>query len=175
MAQGSNITQLGQTLHEIAKGHVKVQTCWATVKEIDWEAKTMTVIGVLDSLPFYNVLLGIGSFYRRPTIGTDCLIGMIENKDAATFLIDAESIDEAVYLSGESTFTILPDGFILKQGEVSFKQVLNDFQTQVGKLCDELNKVIVTIGTGPNVALITAIKQKITGEITDKTNQIFKA
>jgi hypothetical protein len=175
MANGSNISQLGQTLNNMAKSHVKVQTCWVTVQEVDWNEKTMTAIGLTDELPFYDVQLGVGSFYRKPAVGSMCLIGIIENQDAATFLIDAENVEEAVYTSGESEFTIKLDGFIIQRAGESFKTVLNDFQTQVGKLCEELAKVVVLIGTGPDLAAIAAIKQQVDGDIKDRFNTIFKA
>lgn len=170
---GSNLKRLKTALDERQKSFVKVQVRWATVTAVDWEAKTMTATGLLDDLPYHDVLLGTGSFYRKPVVGTDCLIGMIENQDAASFLIDAESIEEAAYFAGDSSYTIKESGFILKQGNESFKTVLNDFQKQVGKLCDELSKVIVAIGTGPNTVALQAIKEEITGSITHRTNQIF--
>jgi hypothetical protein len=175
MAKGSNILELARTLNRNAKGHVKVQTCWVTVQSVDWEAKTMTAVGMLDGLEFYNVLLGNGSQYRKPAVGSDCLVGLIENQEAATFLIDAEQLEEMVFISGDTSCTIKESGIILKNGDESFKEVLNDLETEVGKLCDELSKVVVMIGTGPNVVAIQAIKTKITGNIKNRTNQIFTA
>jgi hypothetical protein len=175
MAKGDNIKEFGKLLTKKIQGHVMVQTCWVTVQAVDWDAKTMTAVGLLDGLPYYNVLLGNGSHYRRPAVNTDCLIGIIQNQEAASFLIDAEQVEEFNWISGDSTCTINESGFILKQGNESFKQLLNDIETQVGKLCDELIKVKVTIGQGPNIVAIQAIKEKITGDIKTRTNQIFTA
>jgi len=175
MAAGSNIHELVLNMNSMAKSHVKLQTCWAKAESVDWEEKTMTAIGVTDELPFYDIQLGVGSLYRKPKIGTMCLIGLIENQDAAAYLIDADEIEEAIYKSGESELTIKLDGFIIKQGDESFKAVLNDFQTEVGKLCEELAKVVVLIGTGPDLAAIAAIKTMVDVTIKNRFNSIFIA
>lgn len=170
-----NLLELNAELNNMAKRHVKVQTCWATAKAIDWGKKTMTATAEIDGLDYFDVQLGVGSFYRKPKTGTMCLIGIIENQEAATFLIDCEELDEVVYTIADAELTINLSGYIIKKGNDSLKTVINDFQTEVGKLCDELNKVVVAIGTGPNVAAITAIKNKVTGDIKNRFNNIFTA
>lgn len=175
MSSANNITELCASLRQMNEDNRQIQTCWATANEIDWDAKTMTATAVVDDLPFYGVQLGVGSLYRRPKQGTMCLIGLVENQEAAAFLIDAEEIDEAVLMSGESSITIKTDGFSLTQGDESFKAVFNDLQTEIGKLCDEINKIMVAIGSGPNVATITALKQRVTVDLKNRFNQIFTA
>lgn len=92
--------ELAELIGGAGKRHVKVQTVWAIAKEVDWDGKKMIATGVADDLDFLNVRLGLGSIYRKPAVGTLCLLGLIENKDAATFLIDAEELEE---LSIETT------------------------------------------------------------------------
>ncbi|MEH0008008.1 MAG: hypothetical protein V6Z82_04740 [Flavobacteriales bacterium] len=174
MKKGKNIQDFGGLLSAHVQAHIKVQTHWCRVKEVTWDDKTFTCIGVADDLPFYNVSLGLGSFYRRPEKNSLCLIGVIENADTDAFLIDAEAFDKAVWQSGESELTIKKDGFVVKQGGESLKQVLNDWQTALYKLCEEVSKIVVSIGVTPNVAAIAEIKQQVQA-IKERLNGILIA
>ena len=138
---------------EKMKRQVKAQIVWAIVTSVDWAKKTMDTKSVVDGLELYDVLLGLGSFYRKPKIGTKCVLGILENKQGL-ILLDAEEFEEAVYSSGESEFTIKEDGFIIKQGDDSLKQVLGDFMTEV-------NKITVINGTSINVPAVAAIKNRL--------------
>jgi hypothetical protein len=91
-------------LNGMSKQSVKITTTWATVKSVNWEEKTMTAIGLLDDLEYHEVLLGLGSVFIKPIEGSDCLLGMIENKDAAQFLIMAEKVEEMLVNSEKITF-----------------------------------------------------------------------
>ncbi|MBX7204143.1 MAG: hypothetical protein K1X81_01850 [Bacteroidia bacterium] len=88
----------------MAKRQVKVTTAWVTVKAVDWDEKTMTATGLMDDLDYNDVLLGIGSVYTKPKQGTKALIGLIENQDAATFLIECEEVEEMLINSLQITF-----------------------------------------------------------------------
>ena len=174
MKKGKNIQEFGELLNKNVSKQVKVQTHWCEVSEVNWDEKTMTAIGIQDDLPFNNVQLGLGSFYRKPKTDTLCLIGIIANQEASAFLIDAEAIEEAVWISGGSELTIKEEGFIVKQGSESLKTVLNDWQAEFGKLCDEINKIVVAIGVSPNVPVITQIKTKVNTQIKNRLNNILK-
>jgi hypothetical protein len=148
------IDEFQRLLKEQQKGAVNPQLIWATVEAVDWNAKTMTAKSVVDGLEYYNVLLGLGSFYRKPPIGTKCLLGVLGNKAAATFLIEAEAFEEEIYKSGTTEFTIKETGFIIKQGDESLKTILNDFITEV-------NKIVVVQGRTIDVAAVTLIKNRL--------------
>ncbi len=155
------------------QGLVPVQTHWAEALEVDWQQKTMKAVAVKNKVPFYGVSLGLGGLYRKPKPGSLCLIGIVENQAGDSFLIDAEKVEEFAYKSGDSAFTIKEKGFIVKQGGESLKEVLNDWQQQFGKLCDELAKVVVSIGVSPNVPAITKIKAEVKEKIQKRLNQIL--
>lgn len=127
---------------------------WATVKEVDWDKKDMTATSISDGLDYYEVPLGVGTFYRRPVVGSKVLLGILEGKKAAAVLLDAEDVEELVYTSGESVFTIKKEGYIIKQGNESLRDCLNDF-------IDECNKIIVVNGTSINVPAVEAIKERL--------------
>ena len=140
---------LGQRIREL----IPIQTSWAIVKSVDWEKKTMTATGLIDDLDNFDVLLGIGAEFRKPKVGTKCLIGIIGNSPNS-FLIEADELEEIFYKTGESEFTINDQGFIIKHADESIKAVLND-------MIDEVNKIIVINGTTINVAAMEVIKQRL--------------
>lgn len=96
------IRKLAKSIQEAGKKHVLVQTAWVTVKSVDWGKKTMVATGVVDDLDYHDVLLGIGSIYTKPKKGCKCLIGLIENKDGAAFLIDCEKAEEILINGGDN-------------------------------------------------------------------------
>lgn len=155
----SALEEFTRLLKQSQKSAVHPQLVWAKVKSVDWEAKTMTAENIVDGLDYYEVLLGLGSFYRKPKIGSKCLLGILGNNTSASFLIDAEQFEEAVYTSANSEFTIKEAGFIVKQGNESLKDIFND-------MIDELNKIRVIQGRTINVAAMTKIKQRLNTVLT---------
>jgi hypothetical protein len=150
----NELNEFERLLYERNKAAVKAQIIWATVKSVDWDAKTMTATGIVDGLDYYDVSLGLSSFYRKPKINTKCRLGILENKSAASFLIDAEQFEEGIFTSGLSQFTIKETGFIIKQGDESLRDVFND-------MIDELNKILVIQGNTIDVAAMMQIKQRL--------------
>ncbi len=139
---------------EQSKDFVKPQIVWGTVKSVDWSSKTMTATSVVDELDYFNVLLGLGSVYRKPKVGSKCLLGVIQNHASATFLIECEDFEQIQVKSNDSEFTIDQSGFTIKKGEEDLKSVLTDFM-------NEVSKIVVLQGTTVNVAAITTIKQRL--------------
>jgi len=166
------LDEFAKLLQHSAKKHVNPQVVWAKVESVDWSKKTMEVKSIVDGLAYYDVLLGLGSFYRKPKQRTKCVIAKIENSDA-TILIDAEEFEEGIFTSGDSQFTIKEDGFIIKQGGDSLKDVWNDFFAEFKNLSGELKKVVVSIGVTPNVAAIVAIEQTVETQIKHSLNKIL--
>jgi len=158
--KGREIEAFGGLMDTLIKGNAKIQTHYAYVTEVDWEAKTATVKGLLDDLEFYDVRLGLGALYVKPIVGSKCLIGLILNNDAQTFLIDAEELEEFNWTTGQSNMVIKPEGFVIKKANENLKAVLNDFITEV-------SKIIVIQGVTINVAALTAIKQRLNTILTD--------
>ncbi|HCY81545.1 MAG TPA: hypothetical protein DHV22_08075 [Xanthomarina gelatinilytica] len=156
------------------KQAIAIQTAYAICKDVDWEKKTMTAIGQSDDLEYYNVRLGNGSIVKKPKPGTLCLIGLIENQAANSFLVDAAEIEEIIITSGETEFTIKEDGFIVKQDGESLKTVLNDLIDKINELNQEVQKIIVIQGTSPSVPDLTQLVLDKT-EIKTRLNTILIA
>ena len=148
------LDEFTRLLKEQGKSVVKPQMIWAKVKTVDWAAKTMTAEDVVDGLDYYAVLLGIGGIYQKPKVGAKCVLGILGNKAAATFLIEAENIEETIFTNRSTIFEIKENGFVIHQNKESLKEVLND-------LIDEVNKIVVINGNTINVAKMLAIKQRL--------------
>lgn len=114
MSKSNNITELGKVFNERTQALINVQTHWAIVKEVDWDKKTMTATGLVDDCDFFDVNLGIGSIFTKPIVGSNCLIGIINNNIADAFLLQSEQI-ELIELVDKTGFKI-----ILNNGKMSF-------------------------------------------------------
>ena len=89
-----SLDKLKQTLSELQNKNTPTQTVWVEVKEVDWDEKTMVALGIDDELEYYDVLLGLGSVDVKPKVGSNCLIGFINNSETLPFLIMAEVVEE---------------------------------------------------------------------------------
>lgn len=147
------ISEFNKLISQRIRELIPTQTAWATAKEVDWDKKTMTATGVVDELDFHNVLLGLGADYKKPKIGTKCLIGIVGNS-ANAFLIAADEVEEILIVSGESQLTVKETGFIVKHADENLKIIFSD-------MIDEINKIIVVNGTSINVAAMKAIKERL--------------
>ena len=172
MKKGDNLTELNKVLDEKTKKLIDVQTHWCNAKLINWEKKTMTATGLVDDLDFFDVNLGVGSVYKKPKIKTKCLIGIINNNIADAFLIECDEVEEIAFKSGNSEFIIKENGFIVKQGGESLKQVLNDFFALKNQLNTEIQKIVVSIGVSPNVPALAQIANQ-TNQIKQRLNNIL--
>jgi hypothetical protein len=165
------LAEFASLIKKKAKGQVPIQTEWVTVKEVDWEAKSMTATGNENDLDYYDVDLGLGSVCKKPKVGTTALIGTIHNT-AAAYMIDCEEFEELFIKSGESEFTIKQEGFIVKHGNESLKTVLNDLIAEKNKLNKQLQLVVVSAGVSPNVPALQQIEQE-TESVKQRLNAIL--
>ena len=130
------IEQLVSQLKNEMDARVPVQTVWAECLSVDTEQGTM--VAVREELEYHDVLIGHGVDMRVPKPGTAVLLGVIENKAAATFLILAEAY-QAMRINGDayggipradviaSDLNVLVDQLNqLKQALVSWVPVPND-------------------------------------------------
>ncbi|PCI11864.1 MAG: hypothetical protein COB73_00735 [Flavobacteriaceae bacterium] len=153
------LDEFDRLLHQRQKEAITAQIIWAKVKSVDWDKKLMIVEGLVDGLEYFDVSLGLSSFYRKPKVGTKCRLGILENKSSASFLIDADEFEEGIFTSGDSVFTIKESGFIIKQGNESLKDIIDD-------MIDELNKILVIQGNTIDVAAMLAIKLRLSTVLT---------
>lgn len=144
MKPGSNIIEFGKLLTSKTKKLIDVQTHWCIVKEVDWDKKTMTATGVIDGCDFFEVNLGIGSINRNPTIGSKCIVGIINNNAADAFLIECESVDEIEISDATGFKLVLKDGKMTINGE-TFGGIVNAIELK--KQVDKNTAVLEAIKT----------------------------
>lgn len=140
-------------LNERIKKGVPVMNQWGTVKSVNWAKKTAVVM--VDGLEYYDVVLGLGFVSKRPSIGSKCLVGIIENAEGC-FLIDADKVDGFELKSGNSTITLDEKGIDIKTNNESLFGLMDDLITEVGAI-----QVLPGYGTPANPLNITAFKQRL--------------
>lgn len=141
-----SLDKLKQTLSELQKNNTTTQTVWVEVKEVDWDEKTMVALGIDDELEYYDVLLGLGSVDVKPKVGSNCLIGFINNSETLPFLIMAEVVEE-IDVKSEHCQLKVNDGFLLKKQNETLAKLMSD-------LLKEIQKMKFTTNTGSTIKLV---------------------
>ncbi len=153
-------------LAKVITGRAKAQKVpalvWATVKDVDWDAKEMTATGLTDGLDYYGVLLGIGGRYVKPAPGSKVLLGVIEGHAAHTVLVFAEEKEEEIITAGNFTIKISNNEILINGnaygGLVISSEVaddLNEIKRDLNTLKTVFNSWIITPSDG-GAALKTA-------------------
>ncbi len=141
-----SLDKLKQTLSELQNKNTPTQTVWVEVKEVDWDEKTMVALGIDDELEYYDVLLGLGSVDVKPKVGSNCLIGFINNSETLPFLIMADEVEEIDVNVDKCQFNI-NDGFLLKKQNETLAKLMSD-------LLKEIQKMKFTTNTGSTIKLV---------------------
>lgn len=182
---GKELDNIANLLTQNAKRQVPMQNTWVTCTSVDWDAKTMKCKGVTDDLPYFDVLLGLGSSYVKPVQGSKCLIGSIQNKSAASFIIYAEEIEEYL-IEDKSGFKIhLNDGELslngdafgglIKIGELVGK--INSIENKVNEIKAACESVVVTLapsGTFPLAPFFSPIAPLANTQVNQIENPKIK-
>lgn len=128
---------------------------WVEVISVDADEKTMDAKGVSDGLEYFNIELGAGSVILYPTVGTLCLIGMVEGLETSCFLVSATEVDKVEVTS--STEIILNGGTL---GGLVKVQELTDRLNLIEKDINSLKQKLSGWTPAPNdggAALKTAL------------------
>ena len=141
-----SLDKLKQTLSELQNKNTPTQTVWVEVKEVDWDEKTMVALGIDDELEYYDVLLGLGSVDVKPKVGSNCLIGFINNSETLPFLIMADEVEE-IDVKSEHCQLKVNDGFLLKKQNETLAKLMSD-------LLKEIQKMKFTTNTGSTIKLV---------------------
>lgn len=107
-----------------------------------------------------------------PKVGSLVTIGVYQKNNKAVILSVSE-VEKIYFKNNEADFTFDSTGFQFNRDGENLKKVLNDFQDNFGKLCDELAKVVVSIGVTPDVPAIQQIKNEIINSNKQALNKIL--
>lgn len=89
-----------------------------------------------------------------PKPGSRVLVAVIENMNAEAVLLRCSEVERVKVEIGDTKFDIDASGFTILRDEESLLEVLSDLIT-------ELQKVVVVVGTSPNVPELELIKQRL--------------
>lgn len=107
-----------------------------------------------------------------PKVGSLVTIGIYQKNNKAVVLSVSE-VEKIYFRNEKSEFTFDSSGFQFNRDGENLKEVLNGFQDGFGKLCDELAKVVVSIGVTPDVPAIMQIKNDIVNANKQALNKIL--
>ncbi|WP_312399482.1 hypothetical protein [Chryseobacterium sp.] len=108
-----------------------------------------------------------------PKIGSVVTIGIYSVNNLAVIIAVSE-VEKIYFKNEKADFTFDSNGFEFNRDGENLKNVINDFQDGFGKLCDELSKVVVSIGVTPDVPAIKKIKTEIITQNKNALNKILK-
>lgn len=157
------LNELDGLLHDKGKRLQTMTLQWAKVTSVDWDKKECEANGIDDDLPFYDILLGIGSINIKPKIGSKILVGLINNDVTTPVLISAEEIEEIQVKTSDCEFDI-NKGFLLKKENETLAKLMSD-------LLKEIQRMKFTTNAGPTVNLINRLKFK---EIENRFKDFLK-
>lgn len=155
-----------------------VSTFPATVLSVDIDEGTCVVEA--NDLEYTEVRLASviddsnNKFFIFPKVQSSVLVSPI-NEDELQLYVEVYGEIDRLSLKIESTeLDIDQAGFKFNREGENLKEVMNDLISEFGKLCDELSKVVVSIGVTPNVPVINQIKAKATIDVKERLNKILK-
>lgn len=180
----SEVKKFAELLSKQARELMPIQTVWAVAKSVDWDSKTMVATGQIDDLDYEEVLLGNGFEFKKPTIGTICLLGIIQNNAAMVFLIDAAEVEEYLITDKKGFKLNLKEGKLTLNGDSLGGLVkAKELKTQIDKNTDaikELQNVLnswVPVSQDGGAALknlLSAFVSKPTADLNNIENETIK-
>ena len=169
------LTKIQNALKEIVGANPNLPIT-ATVKSVEGDHCTVTLKSGLDisSVKLKATIDGDGYLLVIPKVNSKVVVLSLSGTLDNVSVIKVNEVERVELVIDNTNFKIDSQGYEINQGNENLKTVLNDYITQFGKLCDEVNKVVVSIGVTPNVALITQIKNEVTQNINQRLNTILK-
>lgn len=152
-------------------------TFTATVLSVDKDARTCEVEDAdgLDYTARLSSAISEGDrVISHPVIKSSVLVSMIGDDIQTLYVSSVSEVESIEGTIGKTEFKIDKDGYKIDRDGENLNEVLTDLLEQFGKLCDELNKVVVSVGVTPNVPAITAIKNTAVTTIGQRLNKILE-
>ena len=153
------------------------QLRWVECLTVDWDNKVMDAKGVSDDLEYYDIELGAGVFDLKPTVGSICLIGIVEGEECNGFILSASEVEKieikantVIEFNGGTLGSLVDINKLVSKMNV-IEQSLNSLKTVFGSWAP----VTGDGGASLKAALATYISQTITQTlIADVENNKIK-
>jgi len=109
-----------------------------------------------------------------PELGSVVVIGILKDNGKAT-IIQTSKVKSISFKYDQTLFKIDSSGTQIERQNENLKQVINDLQDEITKLCDALSATVVLpgYGTTPNTGVIANIKTAVLQTKT-RINKILK-
>jgi hypothetical protein len=149
-----------------------------TAKVISIDADKCKVVTVDDQKEFFECSINAvienetNKLVTIPKLNSLVTIGIYQKSNKAVILSVSE-VEKIYFKNDEADFTFDSSGFQFNRDGENLKEVLNSFQESFGKLCDELAKVVVSIGVTPDVPAIQQIKNEVINTNKNALNKIL--
>ena len=146
----------------LLKKHEKMVLTSGIVSEVKADSIDVEREGMpsLLDVRFNSVLIPVENQFKvTPKKGSAVLCGIIESDISEAVLIACSEIEKLEIKIDSSEFEIDKDGFKIKRENINLKDVLKtgfDNQNEVNKV---LQKVVVSIGSSPDVPKLLEIKE----------------
>jgi hypothetical protein len=93
MSLEKELEEFDRLLAMHVKKSAKAELRWVTCKSVNWAKKTMVATGIGDEGEYLDVMLGMGSQYRKPKSKTKCLIALTEWEETRCILLFCEECE----------------------------------------------------------------------------------
>jgi hypothetical protein len=150
----SELDKFADIFRRRLEGVKQAQLRFVVCRSVDWSEKTMTAVGVSDDVPYEGVQLGFGFVDIKPKEDTVCLIGILEGKEALTFLINAEDVELVEVKPGTIEINAGTLGGLVKAGALT--RQLNKIENDVNNLKNAFSSWVAVPNDG-GAALKTAV------------------
>lgn len=165
-----------QAVSMMLKEQMVMTVVSGTVKEVRENEIDVSRTDMADLIDvrFHSVVDDLqGKFKIIPKIGSEVLCAIIENDASEAYLLACSEVEKVQVIIDDLTFELEKEGVRISNKGENLKTVLNEFQDEFGKLCQEVAKIVVSIGVTPDVPAITAIRSNVTQINKGKLNKIL--
>lgn len=167
--------KLKQALMEYARGFQVPALVWVKCTAVNWAERTMDAMGITDDTEYYEVQLGAGAFDIKPSMGSECLVGILEGNPSDAILLCATKADEIAMKAG--TLISLNNGDL---GPLVVLQPLKDSLESLKTYCEALKSAVSqgltavgesTSASGSAASVAFEAQMTATIEISDLENK----
>lgn len=112
-------------------------------------------------------------FKITPKKGSSVVFGIFKDTEKA-IIISVSEVEKIEAVIDSTDFLIDEEGYQIVRDDINLKDVLKQGFVNQNKLNQEVQKILVSIGTSPNVPSLNVIKQNTETDVINKILTILK-